>query len=176
MLLACVGAQAEPPPERASWVLIDTNALTLTVFDSRDRVTARFGNIAIGSGGGAEVHYRGDGTTPRGTYRVAWIHPASRFGIFYGLDYPTPSAATRAYLDGRLARAAFDAVLDAFRHGRTPPQDTALGGDLGIHGMGDGSAAIQRAVNWTDGCVALTNRQALELSRWVRVGTTVVIR
>ena len=68
------------------------------------------------------------------------------------------------------------AILDAFRRGRLPPQDTALGGELGIHGTGDGSPAIQRDVNWTTGCVALTNQQAFELERWVRVGTTVVVR
>lgn len=171
-----VGATARAGSDRTAWVLVDTNALTLTVFDLHDRIIARFRDIAIGRAGAADVHYEGDETTPRGTFRVTRINRDSHFGIFYAFDYPTPAAAARAYGEGRMTRTGFEAVVDAFRRARTPPQDTALGGALGIHGIGDGSPAIQRDVNWTTGCIALTNRQALELSRWVRVGTTVVIR
>lgn len=159
-----------------SWVLIDTHALTLSILSARNQVIAHFGNIAIGSGGTADVHFRGDETTPRGKFHVAWIDRSSRFGIFFGLDYPTPRAAAQAYQAGRITQASFDAIVDASGSGRIPPQHTRLGGGLGIHGLGRGALAIQRAVNWTDGCVALTNRQARELARWVRLGTTVVIR
>lgn len=142
----------------------------------RHRVLARFADIAIGSGGVAEWHRRGDQTTPLGRFRVAWIDRHSRFGLFFGLDYPTPRIARRAYLEGRLGLPALHAIVHAFEHGRLPPQHTALGGDLGIHGLGSDPVAVQRLVNWTDGCVALTNRQVLRLAQWVHVGTLVLIR
>lgn len=169
-------ARAAPPADGAAWVLIDTQAFTLTVFDAHDRMIARYKDIAIGRGGAADVHYRSDQTTPLGTFRVVRIDPRSRFGVFFEFDYPTPAAAARAYRDDRITRASLQAILDAFRRGRLPPQDTALGGELGIHGTGDGSPVIQRDVNWTTGCVALTNHQAFALERWVRVGSTVVVR
>lgn len=158
------------------WVLVDTEALTLTVFSTQDRVLARFHNISIGSGGAAEFHLRGDETTPRGIFHVAWVDRQSRFDTFYGLDYPSARIARRAFEEGSISREEFDVIRQALRRHRTPPQDTPLGGQLGIHGVGRGDPSVQQAINWTDGCVALNNKQIRQLSNWVRVGTRVVIR
>lgn len=158
------------------WVLVDTRALTLTVFSAGNHVLARFYNIAIGSGGVAEMHHRGDETTPRGIFHVAWIDRHSRFTTFYGLDYPSARIARRAYAEGTISQVERDAILQALRQHRTPPQNTPLGGQLGIHGLGGGRPGVQQAVNWTDGCVALSNRDLRRLSRWMHVGTRVVIR
>jgi len=162
--------------DRSPWVLVDTRALTLTVFSARNQVLARFHNIAIGSGGAAEIHRMGDDTTPRGIFHVAWIDYHSRFGTFYGLDYPTEVIARRAYVEGTISPEELDAITQALRQHRLPPQDTPLGGRLGIHGLGGGDPSVQQAVNWTNGCVALTNRDIQRLSRWVHLGTRVVIR
>ncbi len=149
----------------------------MSILSPRDRVIARIRNVAIGSNGAADVHFRGDETTPRGTYRIAWIDRHSRFGLFFGLNYPTPAVAARASLEGRIGRASLDAIVEAFREHRIAPQDTPLGGELGIHGLGAGAPPwIQRSVNWTDGCVALAPAQMREFSRWAHVGTRVVIR
>lgn len=160
----------------AAWILVDTGALTLTVFSPENRVLARFRNISIGSGGVADAHRRGDETTPRGTFRVSWVDRESRFGIFYGLDYPSAAVARLAYLEGTIDGAEFDAIMAARQHHRVPPQNTALGGQLGIHGVGRGDPDVQQAVNWTDGCIALTNRDMRRLGRWIRIGTRVVVR
>lgn len=162
--------------EQRPWVLVDTDALTLTVFSSGNRVLARFRNISIGSGGVADVHRRGDETTPRGVFHIAWIDRASRYGTFYGIDYPTAGIARRAYVDGIIGEKDLDAIAEAFRHHRIPPQTTPLGGRLGIHGIGRGDPAIHRTLNWTNGCVALSNRQIRQLDPWMRLGTRVVIR
>ena len=158
------------------WVLVDTQALTLTVFSAENRVLARFHNIAIGSGGVAETHRRGDETTPRGIFHVTWVDRHSRFNTFYGLDYPSAPVARHAYAAGTLSQAQFDAIMQALRHHRTPPQDTPLGGQIGIHGLGGGNPDVQQAVNWTNGCVALTNRDIRRLAQWMHVGTRVIIR
>lgn len=162
--------------DRQAWVLVDTQALTLTVFSPENHVLARFRNIAIGSGGVAEIHLRGDETTPRGTFHVTRIDRHSRFGTFYGLDYPTARIAWGAYVEGQITTEEYDAIIMALRQHRTPPQDTPLGGQIGIHGLGDGNAEVHQAVNWTNGCVALNNRQLRRLARWMHVGTKVVIR
>jgi murein L,D-transpeptidase YafK len=161
---------------RAPWVLVDTESLTLTVFSSENHVLARFHNIAIGSGGAADLHRRGDETTPRGTFHIIWIDRHSRFGTFYGLDYPSAHIAWSAYVEGKITSEEFDAIIRALRQNRLPPEDTPLGGQLGIHGLGVGDPKVQQAVNWTSGCVAVTNRQIRQLARWMHVGTKVVIR
>jgi murein L,D-transpeptidase YafK len=162
--------------ERKPWIEVDTRALTLTVFSAGNHVLARFDNISIGSGGVSEIHRQGDETTPLGVFHVAWIDRHSRFGTFYGLDYPSETIARRAYAEGSISQVQLDAIVKALKHHRVPPQNTPLGGRLGIHGIGSGDPVIQKTINWTDGCVALTNQQIRQLSRWVRVGTRVVIR
>ena len=62
--------------------------------------------------------------------------------------------------------------------GFTLIEDTPLGGAIGIHGIGeenDDRLHVQRWQNWTQGCIALTNREIRELRRFVDVGTRVVI-
>jgi murein L,D-transpeptidase YafK len=167
------GAQAD---DHGPWVLIDTRALTLTVYSNTGKPLARFRNISLGRGGVAAVHLEGDRTTPRGRFRIAWVNPHSRFDIFFGLDYPTLPIAQHAYAAHLIDRQNFDKVFDALLAGQLPPQNTALGGEIGIHGLGDGDPRIQHDLNWTDGCVALTNAQIHALAQWVGIGTEVVIR
>jgi len=164
-------ANGKPP-----WILVDIQALTLTVFSAENHALARFDNISIGSGGTAEIHRRGDETTPLGVFQVAWIDRHHRFNTFFGLDYPSEEIARRAYAEGIISRAEFDAIIKALQQHRIPPQNTPLGGRLGIHGIGRGDLRIHEAFNWTNGCVALTNPQIRQLSGWVHVGTRVVIR
>jgi len=175
LVAAFLGAPAFSRADGLPWILVETQALTLTVLSAENRVLARFDNIAIGSGGAAKIHVRGDETTPLGTFRVAWIDRHSRYDTFFGFDYPSASIARRAYAEGIISRADLTAILDAFEHHRIPPQNTPLGGSLGIHGIGRGDPRIHEEFNWTDGCVALTDSQIRRLSRWIHLGTQVVI-
>lgn len=161
---------------RLPWILVDTQALTLTVISAENQILARFHNVSIGTGGAAEIHRRGDETTPRGDFRIAWIDRHSRYGTFYGIDYPSEHIARRAYAEGIISRTELDAIIRAWQRHRIPPQNTRLGGRLGIHGIGRGDPRIHEAFNWTNGCVALTNQQIRQLSPWVQLGTRVLIR
>jgi len=157
-------------------ILIDTKTFSLTVLSANNRPLARFRNISLGSGGVSDTHLAGDATTPLGTFHVAWINLGSRFGIFFGLDYPTLSHGAHALALGILDQADYEAILSAHHDGYLPPQDTVLGGQIGIHGIGEGSPEIQRHVNWTKGCIALPNADAVALGKWIHIGTKVIIR
>ena len=146
------------------------------MLSASNRPLARFRNIAVGRGGTAELHRAGDATTPLGTFHVAWINHNSHFRIFFGFDYPTPSHGARALVRGIIDQTEYNAILNAHHRGRLPPQNTALGGQIGIHGIGEGDPEIQKNVNWTSGCIALSNADAVKLARWVRIGTKVTIR
>ena len=162
-----------PRPE--AWILVDTETHTLSVLRG-SQLMARFENIAIGRGGLAEVRTRGDGTTPLGTFRIDRIHPSSRFRLFFRIDFPRPEHAQRALEGGRIDVDDYQRIMAAFRANESPPQDTPLGGYLGIHGLGPGDRGVHEALNWTQGCIALTNRQISQLSRWIRVGMRVEVR
>lgn len=179
LLLCCLSAifsAAATAEETASpWLLVDTRQQTLTVFAGQGKLIKHFPYVALGRGGSGSERRRGDGKTPLGTFHVAWINPNSQFDIFFGLDFPGVENADRAYRDSIIDRETYRNILDAALTKRTPPQDTPLGGQIGIHGLGKRSPRIHRGFNWTDGCVALTNAQIRSLAKWVRIGTKVMI-
>lgn len=157
------------------WVLIDTDALTLQVIRG-GQAQLRLPNIAIGRYGTSRNKRRADNTTPLGRYRITRIEPDSAFHRFIGLDYPGIEQAEAAYREGAIGQGDYQAILRAHRAGHIPPQNTALGGHIGIHGLGQGDPRWHETLNWTRGCVALTNDQIDTLMSWVRAGMVVEIR
>lgn len=156
-------------------VYIDTGKRTLEVLQE-DRVIATFNDVAIGRYGKTYFKVRGDNKTPLGSFRIGWIGKESRYHRFLGLTYPDMDAADRALVDGRIDEPQWQEIRRAFQAGKTPPQNTPLGGYIGIHGVGSGDVEVHREYNWTNGCVALTNAQIDLLAEWVRIGTPVEIR
>ncbi len=181
LLLLVLGSATRASPAHAgsprpeAWILVDTESHTLSVLRG-SRLMARFDNIALGRGGPSEVRTRGDGTTPLGNFRIDRIHPSSRFRLFFRIDFPRPEHARRALEGGRIDAEDYQRIIAAFRANESPPQDTPLGGYLGIHGLGPGDSGVHEALNWTQGCIALTNQQISRLSRWIRVGMRVEVR
>jgi murein L,D-transpeptidase YafK len=141
-----------------------------------NEVLRTFENISIGSNGATTAKNTGDKKTPLGSYRVSRINDESRFHRFFGVDYPTTEQAARAYKADQISVAELEAIYLAHREGREPPATTALGGAIGIHGIGAGDQKIHQQFNWTDGCVALTDQEIDELAKWVGLGTVVVIQ
>jgi murein L,D-transpeptidase YafK len=167
-------ARAENPGAE-TWILVDSQSRTLSVYRS-DRLVERFQNVAFGRGGLAEDRVRGDGTTPIGTFHIDRIKRSSRFHLFFGIDYPRPEQAERALEAGRIDSLDYWRIVVASRQHRSPPQDTALGGHLGIHGLGDGDRRIHEGFDWTQGCIALTNAQITRLSHWIFQGMRIEVR
>ncbi len=119
--------------------------------------------------------HRGDMRTPEGTYRVAGPPRASRFHMFLPIDYPAESDAERAFQVGLISEAERDQILAARSAERLPPQNTRLGGHLGIHGEGPRWRGDSAGLNWTDGCVGLADPDVEFLSTRVTTGTPVII-
>jgi len=177
----CIGVAAAQGPAHAekpvtdAWILVDAKTHTLSVF--RDgRLLDRFHNVAIGRGGLSLDRMRGDATTPLGTFHIDRIKRNSRFLVFFGIDYPRPEHALRALEAGRIDTEDYQRIALASRNKKSPPQDTPLGGHLGIHGLGAGDRRIHDGFDWTQGCIALTNEQIRRLSHWVSRGMRVEVR
>ncbi|MEQ8234706.1 MAG: L,D-transpeptidase [Gammaproteobacteria bacterium] len=136
-------------------------------------------HVAVGRGGRGDKSMRGDKKTPIGTYRVVGYHDSTRFDTFVRLNYPNVKDAYYGLRNAVISRAEFDDIVTALRAGRTPPQDTALGGAIGIHGIGEETPEkihIHDNLDWTEGCIALRNAEIHELRPFLTVGTRVVIR
>ncbi|WP_022949403.1 L,D-transpeptidase family protein [Methylohalobius crimeensis] len=157
------------------WVLVDTEALQLQVMRGEKPVEV-FAHIAIGRAGTAREKVRGDNKTPLGSFRIGWIKENSRYHRFFGLNYPTLPYAKVGWNHGVLDDSTFRSLIRAHFEESVPPQNTPLGGFIGIHGLGRADPKIHEMFNWTRGCIALTDAQIDRLSHWIGVGTAVIIR
>ncbi len=157
------------------WILVDTRSLTLSVMRG-EAILVNYDNIAIGSNGATWNKRQGDEKTPLGEFRITEVRRSDRFVIFIAIDYPNLDHAKRALDEQRISMQTYTAVKNAFARGRPPPQETRLGGHIGIHGLGSGDPEIHHSFNWTNGCIALTNAQLAQLLPWIGPGTRVVIR
>lgn len=163
-----------PESEKGSSLLVDTRRETLSILKD-GRIEKIFENIALGTAGAGRKRRRGDDITPLGRYRITAIRKSSKFGHFIALDYPSLEDAQRALDDKRITPATFALIKASHREGRPPPQDTILGGHIGIHGVGRGDRKIHRFINWTSGCIALEDYQLSQLLPWIRCGMVVKI-
>ena len=157
------------------WLLVDTKAQSLFV-NQGDKTVEVLDNIAIGKNGAGFKEHIGDNITPLGDYKIGWIDTRSAYHLFMGLNYPSEDNAREALKKGLINDEHYEAIAAAAEHDRIPPQNTPLGGRIGIHGLGRADEAIHKKMNWTRGCIALTNQQIMRLSHWVSEGTIIKIR
>lgn len=135
--------------------------------------------IATGKGGQGTKRRRGDSKTPIGTYRISRFRESSRFHYFIQLDYPNLIDAWHGYKNRVIDADEFKQIAAAYKNRKEPPQDTELGGFIGIHGLGETNEkklTIHQELNWTEGCIALTNGEINDLRKYIDIGTQVIIR
>ena len=167
-----------PSAEPATYHLEFDKSERILRVKSGNKIYREF-NAASGSGGVGDKAKTGDKHTPEGIYRIAGFNEKSKFHLFMRLNYPNVKDAFYGLKNDIISRNEFDRIVDSLKLGRLPPQTTALGGAIGIHGVGVETKKklhIQTNLDWTDGCIALTNKDVSELRKYVRVGTEVVIR
>jgi murein L,D-transpeptidase YafK len=124
--------------------------------------------VGLGGAPAGDKLRQGDLKTPEGEFYVAWKNPSSSFHRFLGLSYPMPRHAERALGEGLISKRDFERVVQAAKAKDRPPQDTRLGGFVGIHGGGGDS-------DWTLGCIAVTDEEAEFLFERVRQGDRIVV-
>jgi murein L,D-transpeptidase YafK len=134
---------------------------------SGNTVVRRY-RVGLGLNPGPAKQRAGDNATPEGTFYVFVKNPQSRFYLSLGLSYPGPSDAERGLQSGLITKLQHDRILAAARRKVAPPRNTALGGDIFIHGRGS-------STDWTWGCIALDDPDMRELYRAVPLGTPVSI-
>jgi lipoprotein-anchoring transpeptidase ErfK/SrfK len=124
--------------------------------------------VALGRSPVEDKERAGDYRTPEGEFYVCVKNAASKFYLSLGLSYPSKESAARGLRAGLIMRGEHARIVRALDAGLRPPWDTALGGEIFIHGGGTAS-------DWTWGCVALDDADIRELFDAVPKGTKVVI-
>ncbi|HXQ20676.1 MAG TPA: L,D-transpeptidase [Candidatus Acidoferrales bacterium] len=136
-----------------------------------DQVLRRF-QVALGKEPTASKLLRGDQHTPEGTYYVCEKRPRSRYHRFLGISYPNIDDAEKGFQERLISADEWADIWVANLLQATPPWSTALGGRVGIHGYG-GEAPVP--IDWTDGCIAVSDADIDYLYDVVPLGTRVVI-
>ena len=108
--------------------------------------------IRLGKQPKGHKRFQGDGRTPEGTYFISGRNPRSAFHLSLRISYPNRSDL--AY---------------ASRRGKSP------GGDIFIHGQPNGFKRGTIAVDWTRGCIAVSNKEMEEIYRLIPNGCPIHI-
>lgn len=156
-------------------ILVDKSSKTLSVFAGS--VWLKNYPIELGDNGLEDKFVSGDHKTPEGTFYISEVSVLNPTDAYLGsrwmrLSYPAIEDAQRGLGQHLIDSATFKQIVAANRSKATPPQRTALGGGVGIHG----GTTPAMGSNWTWGCVGLSNQDVEEIFPYVTVGTPVVIQ
>jgi tetratricopeptide (TPR) repeat protein len=135
-------------------ILIEKNARRLMLI-SQGEVLKSY-NIALGGNPIGPKERQGDNKTPEGTYVIDGRNKDSRFHLSLHISYPNERDKNRAKELG-----------------------VSPGGDIMIHGIKNGFSWVGDAhteVDWTKGCIAVTDEEIEEISKLAPNGTIVEIR
>jgi murein L,D-transpeptidase YafK len=125
------------------------SAHTLTLM--KGTLELRTYKIAIGRNPVGAKTQRGDHKTPEGEYVIDAMKSSSRFHRALHLSYPNVADRDRAQAAG-----------------------VNPGGDVEIHGIQNGLGwigSLHRSIDWTDGCIAVTDDEIEDIWKRVGVGT-----
>jgi murein L,D-transpeptidase YafK len=154
-------------PLRNPRIVVFKNERRLELYSGESMV--RTYRVGLGLNPVPDKQRQGDRATPEGAFYIFTKNDKSAFYLSLGISYPNIEDAERGLRDGLISRRQRDAIVNAINRKGTPPQNTALGGDIYIHGNGASS-------DWTWGCVALENADIRELFDAVPLGTPVTIK
>lgn len=159
VLFACVALYAEwpstplPNDVKADRVVVTKSQRKLVLLQQGK--TLKEYHIALGRVPDGRKQQEGDGKTPEGQYTIDYRKPDSAFHFALHISYPNEQDSK-----------------DAAAKGASP------GGLIMIHGMRNGLGFIgnlHRLFDWTNGCIAVTDREIEEIARAVDDGTPIEI-
>lgn len=93
----------------------------------------------------------GDRRTPEGIYQIDSKNPSGKFYKNLGINYPNEIDRTK----------------------------NRTGGNIKIHGIKNGFGffgKLHRVFNWTNGCIAVTNKEMDYLFDKIKIGTLIIIK
>jgi murein L,D-transpeptidase YafK len=139
---------------RADRIVVEKSARTMTLMQGAK--VLKIYKVALSHKPVGAKEREGDHKVPEGEYVVDSKNSHSRFHLALHISYPNA-------VDREKARK----------------QGVRPGGNIEIHGLDSKYAwvgTLQRQVDWTDGCIAVTNPEIEEIWPMISVGTPVEIR
>lgn len=140
--------------KKARYIQIHKSKRIMILYDRYGKRMKHY-RIALGKNPVGHKQREGDSRTPEGRYYIDGRNPESSYHLSLKISYPN-------------TRDIFKAQL----------RNQSPGGMIMIHGLPNGKEWISKyhaKRDWTDGCVAVDNRQIREIWRMVDDGTPVDI-
>jgi murein L,D-transpeptidase YafK len=151
---------AKKYPESNYRIVIDKSDYEMQVFDEEGWLATYpvvFGNKTL-----ADKKMEGDRMTPEGTFRISYKKYHKEWGCFLLLDYPNKESYQK---------------FSQRKASGTLPKTAKIGGGIGIHGTRPTEEyAVDKYMNWTNGCVSVKYSDIFELYDLLPIGTVVVIQ
>ncbi|MEJ2156848.1 MAG: L,D-transpeptidase family protein [Desulfobacteraceae bacterium] len=135
-------------------ILIEKKKRRLTLVS--EGKTIKTYKIALGGDPVGPKERKGDNKTPEGSYTIVSRNRHSDYHLSLLISYPNEKDVRRAKELG-----------------------VSPGGDIMIHGIKNGLSWVgtfHTKIDWTEGCIAVTNKEMEEIARLVPDGTPVEIR
>jgi len=151
-------------------IVIDKATQSLVVFKGHKRLCTF--PISLGLDAYSNKIKRGDCATPEGCFYITYKKPDSKYYLFMGISYPNRIDAWWAYRRKLINIFQMMKIWRAIKLKSSPITTTALGGAIGIHGGGVFKNGIR---DWTEGCIALNDKDMLRLYNNSYIGEKVVI-
>lgn len=133
-------------------ILVEKSARRMTVFQNGRAL--RTYHIALGFTPTGDKLRQGDGRTPEGIFHINRRNATSAYHLSLGIDYPQTADILRAKAGGY-----------------------SPGGDIFFHGQPNAFAGKSTlSMDWTAGCIALSDAEIEQLWALTPIGTKVEIR
>jgi murein L,D-transpeptidase YafK len=144
----------KPLKGEVDFLVINKNKRELLAFNKNDKLLKKY-KIALGFEPKGKKEFQGDGKTPERTYYINDKNPNSIAYKNLGISYPNSEDINNSILLGK-----------------------PTGGDIKIHGLikkWTKLGRFHRFVDWTGGCIAVSNSEIDELYKNVPIGTKIII-
>jgi murein L,D-transpeptidase YafK len=138
----------------ADSIVVEKARHTLTLFQAG--IAVRTYQVALGKQPKGDKVKRGDNRTPEGTFFIDFKNPNSKYHKALHISYP-----------------------DAVHSARANALGVSPGGDIMIHGLPPAYASVgaqHREFDWTEGCIAVTDKEIEEIWAAIPTGAPIHIK
>ena len=138
----------------ADSIVVEKGRRTLTLYQAGFKV--RTYKVALGKQPLGDKIQKGDGRTPEGVFRIDFKNPQSKYHMALHVSYPDAAHAQRASQLG-----------------------VSPGGDIMVHGLPPAYAdygSSHSEFDWTEGCIAVTDKEIEEIWRAIPAGAAIQIK
>ena len=158
-------------------IIISRNNYTLDLYS--DTILVKSYKAVFGQGKGKIKVSKEDNITPLGVYHICLIDTNSTFHKKLFLDYPNEKDAAETFKHGLIRKIDYDNIISAENSSGCPPDNTPLGSDIGIQGIGEYDFIFRNlpfVFNWTNGSIAVSNENIDEIYSVTGIDIRVEIR